>query len=138
MRLTYHVQAKVFPTFCTAHLSAIDFEMELRRKSPSALARRVDHTITVLGDSMVPEYCPGEVYHYIPTDHVFYDGVYVIMLDGCEMGKQVQRLPGGRLRVTSINERYAPFEVEETSPSIEVRGHSLLMACGPDILFRSH
>lgn len=138
MRLTYHRQAKEFPTFITAFLSAIDFEMELRRKSPSALARRVDHTITVLGDSMVPEYCPGEVYHYIPTDHVFYDGVYVIMLDGCEMVKQVQRLPGGRLRISSINDRYAPFEVEETSHSIEVRGHSLHMAGGPDILFRSH
>ncbi len=112
--------------------------MELKRRSPSALARRVDHNVTILGDSMVPEFCPGEVFHYIPTDHVFYDGVYVIMLDGCEMVKQVQRLPGGRLRVSSHNDRYAPFEVEENSPSIQIRGHSLHMAGGPDMLFRPH
>ncbi len=112
--------------------------MELSKKSPSALARRVDHTVTVLGDSMLPEYCPGEVYHYMPTDHVFYDGIYVIMLDGCEMVKQVQRLPGGRLRISSMNERYTSFEVDETSTSIEVRGHSLHLAGGPDLLFRAH
>lgn len=87
---------------------------------------------------MAPEFIAGEVYHYIPTDHVFYDGIYVITLDGCEMVKQVQRLPNGRLRITSINERYASFEVEETSPSIDIRGHSLHMAGGPEILFRSH
>ena len=112
--------------------------MELRKKSPSALARRVEHIVTVLGDSMVPEFCPGEVYHYIPTDHVFYDGIYVIMLDGCQMVKQVQRLPGGMLRVACINERYASFEVEENSPSIEIRGHSLHLTGGPDLLFRTH
>ena len=108
--------------------------MELSKKSPSALARRIDHTVTVLGDSMLPEFAPGEVYHYIPVDHVFYDGIYVIMLDGCEMVKQVQRLPGGRLRVASINERYASFEVEEDSPSIEIRGHSLHLSGGSDLL----
>ena len=112
--------------------------MEVRRKAPSALARRVDHTVTVLGDSMAPEFLPGEVYHYIPADHAFYDGIYVILLDGCEMVKQVQRLPGGRLRIASINERYAPFEVDESSPHVEIRGHSLHHTGGSEILFRSH
>ena len=112
--------------------------MELRKKSPSALARRVEHTVTVLGDSMVPEFCPGEVYHYMPTDYVFYDGIYVILLDGCQMVKQVQRLPGGRLRVACINDRYASFEVEENSPSIAIMGHSLHRAGGADMLFRAH
>ena len=112
--------------------------MESRKKQTSALTRRVDHTVTVLGDSMVPEFHPGEVYSYIPTDHVFYDGIYVIMLDGCEMVKQVQRLPGGRLRVSSANTRYMPFEVEEDSPSFQIRGHNLHPAGSPDMLFRSH
>ena len=112
--------------------------MELRKKSPTGLARRVDHTVTVLGDSMIPEFCHGEVYYYSPIDHVFYDGIYVILLDGCEMVKQLQRLPGGRLRVACLNNRYAAFEVDEASPSIEVRGHNLHMAGGPDLLFRSH
>ena len=85
----------------------------------------------------MPEYCPGEVYHYIPTEHIFYDGIYVIMLDGCEMIKQVQRLPGGRLRISSINDRYKPFEIDETNAAIEVRGHNLHLPGGPDILFRS-
>jgi phage repressor protein C with HTH and peptisase S24 domain len=111
---------------------------DVRNNPNSALAHRVDHSVTVLGDSMVPEFIPGEIYRYIPTDHVFYDGIYVIMLDGCEMVKQVQRLPGGLLRVSSLNERYAPFEVEESSPSIQVLGHSLHVSSGPDLLFRSH
>ncbi len=112
--------------------------MDVRQKPTSALARRVDHTVTVLGDSMVPEFLPGEVYYYIPTNHVLYDGIYVIMLDGCEMVKQMQRLPGGRLRVSSINERYAAFEVEESSPSIQILGHSLHLANGHEHLFRPH
>ena len=111
--------------------------MELRKKQTSALARRVNHTVTVLGDSMMPEFHPGEEYYYMPTDHVFYDGIYVIILDGCEMVKQVQRLPGGRLRVSSINERYADFEVEEASQSFEVRGHNLHLAGSSDMLFRA-
>lgn len=86
---------------------------------------------------MVPDYSPGEVYHYIPINQVLYDGIYVILLDGCEMIKQVQRLPGGRLRVSSINDRYASFELEETSHSVEILGHSLHLAGGPDVLFRN-
>lgn len=87
---------------------------------------------------MAPEFIPGEIYHYLPTDRVLYDGIYVIVLDGFEMIKQVQRLPGGRLRISSINDRYAPFEVEESSPSVQVRGHNLHIGGGPDQLFRSH
>ena len=86
---------------------------------------------------MLPDFGPGEVYNYIPTDRVFYDGIYVIVVDGCEMVKQVQRLPGGLLRISSLNERYSPFEIDEANPAIEVRGHNLHMGTAPDILFRS-
>lgn len=87
---------------------------------------------------MLPDFGHGEVYHYVPTDHVFYDGIYVVVIDGCEMIKQVQRLPGGLLRISSLNERYAPFEIDESNPAIQIRGHNLHLGNGHDILFRSH
>ncbi|MBX2820670.1 MAG: hypothetical protein KTR29_13340 [Rhodothermaceae bacterium] len=111
--------------------------MEHRRQT-SALSRHVNYTVRVLGDSMLPDYGPGEVYNYIPTDHVFYDGIYVIVIDGCEMIKQVQRMPGGVLRISSLNERYAPFEIEEANPAVQVLGHNLHIGNAPEFLFRAH
>ena len=112
--------------------------METIRNQSTALSRRVDYSIRILGDSMMPDYGPGEVYNYVPTDHVFYDGIYVIVIDGCEMVKQVQRLPGGVLRISSLNDRYAPFKIEENNPNIQILGHNLHNGNGPEVLFRSH
>ena len=111
--------------------------MEARRKQSSALSRRVDYTIRMLGDSMLPDYGPGEVYNYVPTDHVFYDGIYVIIIDGCEMIKQVQRLPGGLLRISSLNERYSSFEIEESHSSIQILGHNPHLGNSNEFLFRA-
>lgn len=112
--------------------------MEPRRKQTAALSRRVNYSVRILGDSMMPDYGPGEEYNYIPTDQVFYDGIYVIVIDGCEMVKQVQRLPGGVLRISSLNDRYAPFEIDENNPDIHILGHNLHIGNAPEFLFRSH
>jgi phage repressor protein C with HTH and peptisase S24 domain len=87
---------------------------------------------------MLPDLAPGETYHYIPADRVTHDGLYVLRLDGHEMVKQVQRLPGNRLRISSSNDRYAPYEVHEDDPSIGILGHTLHQSMIPEALFRSH
>ena len=86
---------------------------------------------------MLPDFAPGEVFRFIPAREVTHDGVYYIRIDGYEMVKQVQRLPGRRLRISSINDRYKPVEVEEDSTSIEIIGHSLHDSNGPEGLFRA-
>ncbi|MEZ4700841.1 MAG: S24 family peptidase [Rhodothermales bacterium] len=111
--------------------------MELRKKQPSALARRVEHTVTIRGDSMLPDLAPGETFHFVPADRVTHDGLYVVRLDGHEMVKQIQRLPGNRLRVSSINPRYASYDLEEDDPSIAILGHTLHDSISPDALFRA-
>lgn len=40
------------------------------------------------------------------------DGIYVIRLEGGIMVKQLQNLPGGRIKVSSENEAYDPFVVD--------------------------
>lgn len=111
--------------------------MELRKKQPSALARRIEHTVTIHGDSMLPDLAPGETYHYVPAERVSHDGLYIIRLDGHEMVKQVQRLPGNRLRISSINTRYAAYDMDETDPSLVILGHTLHDSISPDALFRA-
>ena len=112
--------------------------MELRKRHTAPLARRIPNTVTVLGDSMMPEFHPGDMYHYVPANRVFYDGIYVLEIDGYLMVKQVQRLPGGILRVSSINNRYSPFDIDEENPALEIRGHDLHIAGGSTTLFRTH
>ncbi len=111
--------------------------MELRKKQPSALARRIEHTVTIRGDSMLPDLAPGETYHYVPADRVTHDGLYIIRLDGHEMVKQIQRLPGNRLRISSINTRYAAYDVQEDDPTVVILGHTIGESMSGDALFRA-
>ncbi|MXR36696.1 hypothetical protein GQF02_06905 [Neisseriaceae bacterium B2N2-7] len=41
-----------------------------------------------------------------------HEGIYVIRLDDMLMVKQLQRLPGWKLRVSSANPAYASFDVD--------------------------
>lgn len=51
---------------------------------------------------------------------VLKDGIYVLLLGEALMVKQLQRLPGDRLEVSSLNRSYKPFEVD-----LKQRGHEL-------------
>ncbi len=44
------------------------------------------------------------------------DGIYVIRIEGTIMVKQLQRLPGGVIEVSSINPAYKPFTISPASP----------------------
>lgn len=44
------------------------------------------------------------------------DGIYVIRVDGAIMVKQLQRLPGGVIEVSSINPAYKPFKISPNTP----------------------
>lgn len=68
--------------------------------------------IYVEGDSMEPDLRAGDIILLDLTDtEARREGVYVVRLDGALLLKQVQRLPGHRLRLTSRNPAYAPIEV---------------------------
>lgn len=80
---------------------------ELRAK-PSDLV--VAH---VPGDSMSPFLRPGDVVLLDSSDvRVEREGVYFIRMDGTVIVKQLQRLPGGVIKVSSRNPEYEPFTVK--------------------------
>lgn len=67
----------------------------------------------VSGESMSPTLENGELlicsHDVKDIDHV--DGIYIIRMEGSILVKRVQRLPGERLRISSDNESYKPYEV---------------------------
>jgi phage repressor protein C with HTH and peptisase S24 domain len=68
--------------------------------------------IFVEGDSMEPDLRAGDIVLIDHTDVTARrEGVYVIRMDGALLVKQVQRLPGGQVRVMSRNPAYEPFTV---------------------------
>jgi SOS-response transcriptional repressor LexA len=66
--------------------------------------------IYVEGDSMEPDLRPGDIILLDHTDTTARrEGIYVIRMEGGLLVKQVQRLPGGVLKLISRNEAYEPI-----------------------------
>jgi len=77
------------------------------RASPADL-----RLINVSGDSMEPDLRAGDIILIDHTDtRATREGVYVIRMDGALLVKQLQRLPGGLVKVMSRNTAYEPFTV---------------------------
>jgi phage repressor protein C with HTH and peptisase S24 domain len=72
--------------------------------------------IHVEGDSMEPDLRAGDIILIDHTDRGRREGVYVIRMDDALLVKQLQRLPGGIIRVISRNAAYEPFTV----PSVDL------------------
>lgn len=76
------------------------------------------YLIYVDGESMEPTLRPGDV---ILVDRrsaqaVPRDGIYVLRMDGSLLVKRLQRLPGRKVKVTSDNPAYEPFELALDAP----------------------
>lgn len=68
--------------------------------------------IYVEGDSMEPDLRSGDIILIDHTDRTARrEGIYVIRMDGSLLVKQIQRLPGGIVKVTSRNAAFEPFTV---------------------------
>lgn len=74
------------------------------------------YLIYVQGDSMEPALRAGDVILVNRNcAHAQHDGVFVLVLDGTLLVKRLQSLPGGRVRVSSDNPAYQPFELQKSS-----------------------
>lgn len=73
------------------------------------------YLLYVHGDSMEPALRAGDVILVNRScSTVQHDGVFVLVMDGTLLVKRLQSLPGGRIRVSSDNPAYQPFEIEKT------------------------
>lgn len=72
------------------------------------------YLIEVDGESMEPTLRPGDVIlvDRRSAQQVPRDGIYVLRMDGTLLVKRLQRLPERRLRLSSDNPAYQPFEIE--------------------------
>lgn len=71
------------------------------------------YLIYVEGESMEPSLRPGDVILVDHSDNTARrDGIYVIRMDGALLVKRLQRLPGAKIRVSSDNPAYTPFEID--------------------------
>ncbi|WP_230370799.1 S24 family peptidase [Paludibacterium denitrificans] len=68
--------------------------------------------ISVKGDSMEGVLNDRDVILINHTDNDPGTGLYVLRMDGDLIVKRVQRIPGGKIKVTSANTAYEPFEVD--------------------------
>lgn len=69
--------------------------------------------IFVSGESMEPTLRPGDMALIVKQDgQPVDDGIYVVRLEDALLVKRLQRLPGGRLQVSSDNPAYKPFEID--------------------------
>lgn len=71
-------------------------------------------TMATVGDSMEPTIHAGEylLASRAESDTQPGDGIYIIRLEGDILVKRLQRLPGGKLMVSSDNDNYQPYEVK--------------------------
>lgn len=69
--------------------------------------------LPALGDSMEPRIRSGELMlcSRSPRHLKGADGTYIVRLEGEVLVKRIQRIPGGKVRVSSENTGYSPFEV---------------------------
>ncbi len=83
--------------------------------SDSLLAVRVE------GDSMAPELGDGDMLIVDRSQaEVLVDTLYVLRLGAAVYCKRVQRLPGRRLLVSSINPAYPSFKIDPAAPPEDV------------------
>lgn len=69
--------------------------------------------VSVIGNSMEPLLRSRDTTMLdLLAKDVLTEGIHAIRLDGALMLKQLQRLPGKVLRVSSSNTEYAPFEID--------------------------
>jgi len=69
--------------------------------------------VSVIGNSMEPLLRSRDTTMLdLRAKDVLTEGIHAIRLDGALMLKQLQRLPGKVLRVSSSNPEYSPFEIE--------------------------
>ena len=69
--------------------------------------------VSVIGNSMEPLLRSRDTTMLdLHAKDVLTEGIHAIRLDGALMLKQLQRLPGKVLRVSSANPEYSPFEIE--------------------------
>ena len=68
-------------------------------------------SITVIGDSLAPEILPNSRVLYVPSEQYLGDGLYVLSIDGAELVKLLQQLPGGAIRLKPINPIYDQTEL---------------------------
>jgi len=90
--------------------------------------------IYVRGDSMSPSLNPGDLIlvDRTPFEKIMHEGLYVFMLDDNLMVKHLQRLPKGRVRVTSVNATtYPAYEINlKDHPEFSVLGKVVWTWCG--------
>ncbi|HET6567699.1 MAG TPA: S24 family peptidase, partial [Rhodothermales bacterium] len=77
-------------------------------------------TVTVVGDSLVPEIFPGTRVVYVPHGRIEDFGLYVILVDDGVLVKRVQRYAGGAVEIIPINPAYCkemlfPLQDADTS-----------------------
>ncbi|WP_126456695.1 XRE family transcriptional regulator [Sulfuriflexus mobilis] len=72
------------------------------------------YLIYVQGESMEPTLRAGDVILVDRSDNkASREGIYVLVMDGTLLVKRIQSLPGGRMRISSDNPAYEPFEMEK-------------------------
>lgn len=85
-----------------------DWIRHVLRASPDDL--RLAH---VEGDSMVPDLNPSDIFLYNRRETTAArEGIYFLRMEDALLVKQLQRLPGGVIRVISRNPAYSPFEID--------------------------
>lgn len=75
--------------------------MRLTNTNPDYL-----RSLTVIGDSLAPEIPPNTRVIYLPMEQFRGDGLYVLSIDGVEIVKRIQYLPGGAIELIPINTDY--------------------------------
>jgi phage repressor protein C with HTH and peptisase S24 domain len=83
----------------------------------------------VEGDSMEPTLRAGDILLIEPLldgeeSVIIQDGIYAIELEGIELVRRLQRLPGGTIKVINDNQAYEAFLIDlgNSSTSLNIRG----------------
>ena len=75
--------------------------------------------VNVVGNSMEPHIHSGDVVLIDRRDKdISVEGPHLVRVDGALLVKNVQRRPGGVLRVSSKNDDYAPFDINVMSEQL--------------------
>ena len=71
-------------------------------------------TMPTMGDSMEPTIRAGEYVLASRAEHLVQpgDGIFIVRLEGDILVKRLQRLPGGKLLISSDNTAYKPYEID--------------------------
>lgn len=68
----------------------------------------------IVGDSAAPRLNSKDSVLIDLKDHeVHTEGMHIVRMDGALLAKRLQRIPGRKLRVSSTNEEYSSFDVDE-------------------------